>query len=238
MNQDKDRIQYIRDEEKTYHDFCYENFTLFKPGSWLNKPVQTVMNLMAQFDDKKNVSVLDLGCGVGRNSIPMAQRLNGQGGKVVCVDLLDSAIERLIQYSEQHHVADLINPYKMDISDFIIHPEEYDYIVAVSALEHVDSQKTFENVLFRMEEGTKSKGINCIIVNTEEEEVDEKTGEHRDVLVEVNLSIKQTMRILRKIYKDWEELLVVTKPLEFEIRRQGKPVLLRTKAITFVVRKK
>lgn len=238
MKQDKDRIQRIRNEEKEYHDLCYSNFKLFEPGSWLNKPVKMVMNLMAHFDDVENMSVLDLGCGVGRNSIPIAQKLGDRGGKVVCVDLLDSAIEGLMQYSKQYQVSDKIFPYRMDISDFTISANEYDYIVAVSALEHVNSLETFENVLCSMAHGTKKDGINCIIVNSEVEEVDENTGDEKEALMEVNLPTNQMIAILRRIYRNWEELMVVIKPLTFEIRRQGRPVLLKTKAITFAVRKK
>lgn len=238
MKHGKDRIQHIREKEKEYHDFCYGNFKLFEPGSWLNKPVQTVMNLLADFDGKESVSVLDLGCGVGRNSIPIAQKLTARGGKVVCVDLLDSAIAVLMQYSKQYQVSEKISPYKMDISDFTISTNKYDYIVAVSALEHVNSLETFENVLCSMARGTKKDGINCIIVNTEVEEVDEETGVGQETLMEVNLTTNQMMMILRKTYKNWEDLVVVTKPLTFEIRRQGRPILLKTRAITFAVRKK
>lgn len=69
------RINYIRHEEKKYHDLCYEQYKLFETGSWLYKPVKTVMNLMNYFEGRNNLQVLDLGSGVGRNSIPLAQKI-------------------------------------------------------------------------------------------------------------------------------------------------------------------
>lgn len=69
------RIDYIRQEEKKYHDLCYEQYKLFETGSWLYKPVKTVMDMMDYFERQNNLQVLDLGSGVGRNSIPIAQKI-------------------------------------------------------------------------------------------------------------------------------------------------------------------
>lgn len=79
------RIEFIRNEEKKYHDYCYDKYKLFEEGSWLHKPVKTVTDLLHLFDGKENVKVLDLGCGVGRNSIPKAEVIKSKNGKVVCV---------------------------------------------------------------------------------------------------------------------------------------------------------
>lgn len=34
------RIEFIRKEEKKYHDYYYDNYKLFEEGSWLHKPVK------------------------------------------------------------------------------------------------------------------------------------------------------------------------------------------------------
>ncbi len=31
------RVANIRTEEKKYHDFCYENYSLFEPGAYSEK---------------------------------------------------------------------------------------------------------------------------------------------------------------------------------------------------------
>ena len=52
------RINFIRQEEKKYHDLCYEQYKLFETGSWLYKPVKTVMDLMDYFEGNNNLQVL------------------------------------------------------------------------------------------------------------------------------------------------------------------------------------
>ncbi|PWV94522.1 methyltransferase family protein [Paenibacillus cellulosilyticus] len=130
------RVEHIRQEEKRYHDACYDSCSLFEPGSWLHKPVKTVLDQLEQFTDYDQMNVLDLGSGIGRNSIPIAQSLVGRNGKVVCVDLLQSAIDKLLAYSEQYNVLHYMDARLSDIEHFDIEPEAYDFIVAVSSLEH------------------------------------------------------------------------------------------------------
>ncbi|MGG0240395.1 class I SAM-dependent methyltransferase [Bacillus rhizoplanae] len=230
------RIQYIRQKEKKYHEHFYANHKLFKEGSWLHRPVSGVIEMMSLFQEQQCVTVLDLGCGVGRNSMPIAQRI--KIGKVVCVDLLSSALCRLKQYSYDFDVADRIQTVESNIKHYQITANEYDYIVAVSSLEHVPSKSELQNVLHNMKTGTKDNGINYIVMNSSVEEIDMNTNVKLDPLFEVNLATEEMLYTLRKIYTGWEELCVVVKPLEYRIAREEKHVLLRTNAITFCVRKK
>jgi SAM-dependent methyltransferase len=231
------RIELIRSAEKEYHDYCYDHYNLFEKGSWLNKPVKTVMDQLKFFKEKQYVRVLDLGSGVGRNSIPIAKNING--GEVICVDLLESAVEKLNQYSKEFGVCEIIQSIRADIGDYSIREEYFDYIVAVSSLEHLATEATFERVLHQMALGTKKGGINCIIVNSNLEEILLETNEQIDALLEVNLSTDDMLAKLNHIYSDgWEVLNQLVKPLEYQIVRDEKPVLLKTNAITYVVRKR
>ncbi|MBS4209435.1 class I SAM-dependent methyltransferase [Bacillus sp. FJAT-50079] len=232
-----DRIEFIRKEEKEYHDFCYDHYKLFEAGSWLHKPVKTVIDLIPLLADSPQPMILDLGAGVGRNSIPLAKAIKEKEGKVICVDLLDSALEKLVQYSEKYQVNEVIQTVKADIEHYPINPDEFDLIVAVSSLEHVRTEAIFTKTLERMAKGTKENGINCIIVNSEVEEINIETNEKLDALIELNIPTNEMIKKLQEAYLGWKQLDTIVKRLEYKIVRNEKPVLLKTNAITFVVSK-
>ncbi|PKR84235.1 class I SAM-dependent methyltransferase [Heyndrickxia camelliae] len=229
-----DRIRQIRKEEKKYHDYCYDNYSLFETGSWLHKPVKTVIDFLPMFEGKEEVNVLDIGCGVGRNSIPIAEKIKNNEGKVVCVDLLDSALEHLKKYSMQYGVSEVIETVQADIGEFKIKPEEYDFIIAVSSLEHVESEEVFDDLLKRMRNGTKIGGIHCLVINSEVQEIEQATNQSLEAYMEVNLSTKDMLQKLEDHYHEWNIVMKVVKPLEYKISRDGKGVILTTNAITYV----
>ena len=201
------------------------------------KPVKTVLEQLPLLQGRKDIRVLDLGSGVGRNSIPIAEEIKNNG-KVICVDFLSSAIEKLREYSKEYGVNHAIEFVKSDIADYEINENAFDYIVAVSSLEHVATEPILDQVLNRMALGTKKVGINSIIINSEVEEIDLDTNENIDELMEINLSTEAMINKLNQIYNGWEILNQLVKPLEYKIERNGKHILLKTNAITFVVRKK
>lgn len=151
------RIQMIRSKEKTYHDHCYDNYELFEQGSWLYKPVKSILDLFSRFDELKEINVLDLGCGVGRNSIPLAKAIEDRNGKVVCVDLLESAIQKLQFNAAKFNVTDKVECVLSDIASFSIEAGHYNFIFAVSSLEHLDCEDTFNNVVAKIMQGTSGR---------------------------------------------------------------------------------
>ncbi|EOP54647.1 methyltransferase [Bacillus cereus VDM053] len=231
------RIDYIRQEEKKYHNLCYEQYKLFEAGSWLYKPVKTVMGMLNYFEGQKDLQILDLGSGVGRNSIPIAQKIMNSGGTVTCVDLLDSALMKLQVYSKEYGVFEYIKTEQAAIEDYYIAPNTYDYIVAVSSLEHVRSIDDLKKVLHSMKNGTKSGGINCLIVNSNNQEIDLKTNQELNALIEINLSTEEMIRTLKGVYTEWQEVKVEIKKLAYDIVRNGTHIQLNTNAITFVMQK-
>lgn len=232
-----DRIALIRTEEKKYHDLCYENYRLFEPGSWLHKPVKTVMDLMVEFSGQQNLNVLDLGCGIGRNSIPIAETLKNRNGKVVCVDLLESAIEKLQEYSTKFEVQQYIETVLSDIEYFNIEEDEYDVIIAVSALEHVSSEEALERKLHEMAVGTKPNGVNCIIINSNIREIERDSNVDLEPMFEVNLVTDNMLELLDRQYRGWAIQTRLVKQLEYDIHRDEQLVSLLTDCITFVVKK-
>lgn len=49
------RLEEIRRKEKQYHDSYYNRHQLFEEGTWLHKPVKTIMELMDLFDERTDV---------------------------------------------------------------------------------------------------------------------------------------------------------------------------------------
>ena len=117
-----DLLIHSRKSEKEYHDKLYSEAALFEPGTWLEKPVKLVIDsFRSQLEhNDKNINVLDLGCGVGRNSIPIAKMIKDKGGFVTCVDLLGSACSKLEEYSNQYNVEDVIIPVLADVENYKI----------------------------------------------------------------------------------------------------------------------
>jgi len=157
-----------RKSEEKYHNDLYTTQELFQEGSWLAKSVRFVQNAL---EDQLTVSdsslqILDLGCGVGRNSIMMAEMIQSMDGHVTGVDYLSSAIEGLKKYSEQYGVSDHITPILADVEKFDFGQSVYDFIVSVSCIEHVSTKQSFCSLLDRMIRGTKKQGSNCFMINT------------------------------------------------------------------------
>lgn len=231
------RIEHIRQEEKRYHDSCYDRYNLFEPGSWLHRPVKTVLEQLEHFTAYTQLNMLDLGSGIGRNSIPLAQSLQGRSGRVVCVDLLQSAIDKLLDYSKQYEVESLIDARLSDIEHFVIEPDAYDFIVAVSSLEHLSSEQALVSKLQEMVAGTKASGVNCIIIGSGIREVKMETNVELDPMFEINLPTERMLQLLDTQYAGWDVQMRFVKPLAYEIDRDGASVQLTTDCITYVAKK-
>lgn len=82
-----ERLKRIRESERKSHEEIYTDEKLYATDSWLKKPIRTVRDIMPLFAEYEKLRVLDLGCGVGRNSIYVAECFKGKDCVVECVDL-------------------------------------------------------------------------------------------------------------------------------------------------------
>ena len=180
--------------------------------------------------------VMDLGSGVGRNAIQIARNLVGTNGRVICVDILDIAIERLEKNAIKHNVLQYIEGIQSSIEDYNLCREKYDFVFGVSALEHIESKRQLEEVLSKISKQTKSKGINCFILNTSIKEFSKNTSIELTPQFEINLPTNEMTRLFESIYKDWEIIKKDVKKYQFNIDRNDEPVILDTSVLTFVVR--
>ncbi|SCC30903.1 Uncharacterized protein BC05F1_02672 [Bacillus wiedmannii] len=153
------------------------------------------------------------------------------------MDLLDSALTKLQIYSKEHDVFEVIKTEQAAIENYYIQPDIFDYIVAISSLEHVQSEEDFKKVLHSMKKGTKIGGINCFIINSNIQEIDLHTNEELVALIEINLPTEDMLHLLKSIYKEWQEIEIEIKELAYNIVRNERHIQLKTNAITFVFQK-
>ena len=232
-------LETIRKSERESHEKLYNSNELYEPGSWLAKPVETVIDYLKFYDNHTDVEILDLGSGVGRNSIAIAQYFKERdiACNVDCVDLLEAAINRLKENAIKYGVQNCITPILSSIDSFDIAHKKYDYIVSVSAIEHVASRELFKKTLHSIRQATKSNGTVCLILNTELHERKVENNEEQDALFEVNLPTNEMVNLLESFFEGWSMIKKTVVHQEWITPREDGDVKLDTNVVTWVCRK-
>lgn len=233
----QDRLQQIRENERKSHIEMYSSEELFSEGSWLRKPIKTILNLMPKFSDYRELNVLDLGCGVGRNCIAIAQQYRNIDCTIDCVDILPLAIEKLMQNAREFGVEESIRGVVLPIEEYAIRENHYDLIIAVSALEHIDSVESFNNKLVEISWGIRENGIVCLVINSEVTEMRKETGEEVPAQFEVNLPTEELQNLLQGIFADWAVIKSTVQEQQYDIPRDWGISDLKTRVVSFVARK-
>lgn len=231
-----DWLDQIRDAEAKSHTQAYTSHELYTPGSWLAKPVKTVLDLLPLFAGYKKLRVLDLGCGVGRNSIPVARNFRDIPCLVEGVDILPLAIEKLQENSLRYEVAEAIQGVVSPIDAYEIKADFYDFIMAISALEHMDTKAGFVRKLEEISHGLRKNGVVCLIVNTGVQEWDKASGEKLRPQFEVNWKTQELLLILKQTFKDWKVIKSTVTHQKYDIPRNQGLAQLESDVVTWVVR--
>ena len=232
------RVAKIRESERKSHTEIYTNEALYSSDSWLEKPIKTVKEIMPYFQKNKSLRVLDLGCGVGRNSIFIADKFATKECHIDCVDILEIAIEKLQENANEHSVSNSIRGFVDTIEHFPIMKDTYDLIIAVSALEHVESEDVFLKKLKEIKESIKPNGIVCLVVNSEVREKKKDTNEELEPQFEVNLFSEKLQSYINGIFSEFETIKSTLSLQEYDIPREEFISHLTTKVITYVGRRK
>lgn len=219
------------------HVAIYTNEKLYQSNTWLRKPIKTVQDICPLFNGYDKLQVLDLGCGIGRNCIYIAEKYKNINCTVECVDLLEVAIEKLRQNAKEHNVSSHIIGIVKSIEEYDISVNAFDFIMAISALEHIDTEQSFIKKLFEIKNGLRKDGIVCLVINSDIKEINLDTQENLDAQFEVNLSTEKIQEYLNDIFSGWNILKYSVSKQEYDIPRDSIISHLYTKVVTYVARK-
>ncbi|MNH95532.1 arsenite S-adenosylmethyltransferase [compost metagenome] len=235
---DKAKFEEARKAEETYHSKLYNEKEILEPGTWMSEPIPLVMELQDRLlQYKKDIVIMDLGSGAGRNTIPLALKLKGSSSRVIGIDLLDEAVNKLRENAAEYGVEQLVEAQKGDAEHTDFGDEEYDYIIACGCLEHVSSEEAFVQVLERMKQGTRLGGIHCFGMNTNIQEVEMNSGKELETLIELNLSSTKAVQILERVYQDWNVLEQKAVLQSIEEEKYEVPSEFRAQSITFAAQR-
>ena len=225
-----------RKENIRYHSEYYKDNKLFESGTWLAEPDSGVIRCINLLQERNSFDALDLGCGVGRNSIPIAKAIK-EKGTVTCVDLLEVAITKLKEYAAQYDAAQRIVAVQSDLADFSIPPNSYDLITAHSALEHCLSLEHYQRILEQIKTGVRNNGIVRIVSLTEQKESERASGAPLPSLVEIKLTAEESKKLLLELFEDWEILDISKEDFSEIILRDGVEINWSSTEVGIIARK-
>lgn len=225
----------IRKSEREYHHLFYKTHSLYEEGSWISQPAMNVMKAFSYVDSKKDLKILDLGCGVGRHSIKIAEEIS-KYSSIDCVDILETAIEILRENAIKYNVEHKINGSVKEIEQFKFE-KHYDFVIGVSVLEHVKTEAQLDHLLNCFKKYLSGQGVICLIINTQVMEADKQTKEILDPQFELNLDTNETLEKLDRVFREYYLLHKEVKSLKYDIVRSFRDIELTTNAVTYIVQK-
>ncbi len=193
------------------------------------------MGRIAEFlTSRKDARALDIGCGVGRNAIPLAKAIQQSGGRVYACDMLPSAIEQLIRYAEEMGVSAGVVGLCSDMDSLEIEPDSYDAIMAISVIEHSGSIEGVNRLLRQIANGTRGGGVVRITVSTDRKVTACDTGADVATGVETPMSKEVVESMLREEFKGWtlERLSLV--PYRERLDHKGVQVFWTCTDVSFL----
>lgn len=224
-----------RRETVRYHQEFYANHELFKEGSWLHKPSPFVLRSLDYVERNGALRALDLGCGVGRHTLPLAERLPS-GSYVVGMDLLPLAAERLAHNAADAGLGDRIQAVVADLDHVALAPESLDLLVSVSALEHSRDMAALDRLLARCRSATRPGGVHCLIMGTDKMEV-AHDGSARPAHVELPLTKAEGSAALKRAYAGWEWLAFSDLSFSVDEEREGEEYTLTATNLRLTARR-
>lgn len=230
---DDDHFARARRETVRYHEELYASASVGEAGSWLQRPHRLLSDALAHFSDEKPMIVYDLGCGVGRHTIPLLRCLPN-GSRVYAVDLLESALGALEGAAPPATHVELRRIHA-DLVDFEFN-EPADLIFAFSAVEHLPSAGAIRRMFIRISDSLTANGVLALgmVVDRYEEHSD---GTARPALLESRLSSRHAQRLLASAFDGYEILSESMRPTQVREARDGTEYWLRSTLVSVVLRK-
>lgn len=220
-----------RAESIRYHQELYGSADLGMPGTWLARPHRLVAQALDLVTEP--VHAYDLGAGVGRHAILMAQTLP-EGSTVTAVELLPEATEMLGENAEAAGVADRIDSDTADLATYRFPKRGAGLVVAFSTFEHLPSLPDLHTVLDRATSATAPGGIHVVTVFTDRIEV--TPDGPREGLIELAMTEEEAVETFDAAYEGWEILHREVTPTEVFVRESENYTLEGT-LVAYIARK-
>lgn len=147
------------------------------------------------------------------------------------------AIEKLLWNAKEAGVSSAIKGTILPIEDYLIKENAYDLVLAVSALEHMDTKESLIRKLAEINRGIRAGGVVCLVINSEVTEKAKATGEVWEPQFEINLPTEDLQKLLEKSFAGWEILKTGVRSQQYDIPRECGTSELETNVVTFVARK-
>jgi len=241
---DQQSFEKARNETISYHKLYYSSHKLFETDSWLAKPDKGLIDLVQkQIEEAKSGSrslteplkMLDLGCGVGRNAVPVAMSLleaNVQA-QLTAVDVLAESVDMLADNSTTYGVAHIIKGVVADNDHFVIEPASYDLIAAISVVEHCAGKAKVLKLLKAIAGGLKVGGLVRIEMTTDRNVIDLANKQAVPTHVETPLSERQVKDMLKEAFAGFNVLSLEVFPYKEILDKDGKKILWQSKQVSF-----
>lgn len=227
-----------RAETISYHTQYYTKHKLFESGSWLESPDPKIPELIKRFSSTPSCRVLDLGAGVGRNAIALAEALPGDA-RIDAVELIETATDLMSEYARQRGVTDKVVVINEDFETVSFPNEEFDLVLGISTLEHSSNQDNLVSLISRAQSWTKKGGLHFISFSTGRQVVDHDTGESIETLVETRLQTEPWLAELTRLYGGWNvEFLGSVAPYREVLNYNGKKVIWSSNEIELMAYKR
>jgi len=223
-----------RGETIRYHEELYANTSLGDADSWLARPHRLIFEALALMPDDRAVVAYDLGCGIGRHTIPLLEKLP-HGSEIHAIDLLDSAVEKLKQ-SAPASGATRLHARQGDLADVQL-ADGVDLVFAFSAMEHLPDPEAIARLLEKIASALRPGGVAAFGIVADRYEVD-AAGERRPAFLESGITVQDAESLLADAFAGFEVIQERTHPASVVEERDGEEYTLSSTLLTWIGRRR